>query len=1331
MSMEFHLQRKRLQKDLYFNQLIRSNSFDIGFYLFPEDKVSGDFFGVYETGKDSIGVLIGDVSGKGINSAIIAAFFKAIVTKLVEDISDPGEILTRANREIYDILPKGGFVAAGFYKLDSRKYTIEYCTAGIPNAYLDSVRNETHTLYNQGTRIVLGAFKDSVYSTMRLEMKRNDILFLYTDGLSEAKARTGDRYGEGKARAVIQKYKHRESDFIINRIIEDLENFLSSSNPRDDMLLFVIKASQPDIKNLIMPKETSSQVVQWRIIVIIFLKTSVPADTFSSGLRQYRAEMEQFRRDVYIINIGSAEVHEDIISRGLDCALYLKDAVQGRDELFEIGVNIRRVPLTSKGKLDWSIALDGISYAIHHASLKRNSILVSQSIYNLSKDLYAYSPEESYGSEKLFGLISRRPFEEVEMELIDRKEELTAVKRIIKHKSAEHARILVVHGETGSGKTPFILNAGSMLKKAGFLCLINNCSSFTQDIPFYVWLDPLKALLNMDKNLQMDDKNQLGNLKKYLESIRLYSQEVFDTLAHVFGFSDVKPKDMVQVFSDFIPAFIRYLSYKRPLCFIFEDIEFINHKSFDIIRQLIENKVPVLLILSCKQVDEGHRDFMDLLQRDGYLEYISLMPLGKNEIKAYLKDRFSGFGLNSQEINSLNNKIYQITQGNHLFTTEITALIQEDLEKGDAVKEILKNPSLLISNTVKAIIESRVLKLEPSLLKILQVASVYGARFPLDFILFAFGLYSHASELQSKINILSAEGFIYLYQSPDVYIFKNMIYREIIYIGLLEEDKIRLHYLANIYVMNLIEDSSRLYNPLRLKILASKHLEKSLHYRDSARMILEIVNDLKKSYNYGDASYYIKKGKELLEKTDDSPELSFDLCYEDAYIMLFTGMLQEGKKEIDRLREFYDKSGDMGQYYRMNLIKAYFYNLKGEYLNGMRLMDELDIEALRENSLELYIEASMLKAKLLNRIGYASKAVAIFMSLKKMDPDSINLRILIMEGLCDSNLFNGNYKETIFHANKLLGLIKGTDKALSDSRVMYYLARAYFEVGNLQLSRQYIKDNAVFNKRTNYYEGKAWNFHLLFMYFTAKGDFNAGMNEMSRAVEMFSSLDHRYGLSVLQYNLAGFYINTGCYDKALSNLKSGIRNAKKAKAAGVLCSNLCAGIQYYSCTGEHDRIKPLINTLFSIYWVAESKFYRYKILLARAIYYRSFRDEKNLLSSVRMLNLALKQARNMHSRLYEYIILGEQIISFCSLNDYESAYSTVLQIRDQWDSFYSFPGSEHYLYCAIRAAEHKEDRSEYERLSAWYEKLMQKRKREAEKMGISRQYKGYLATFQE
>ncbi len=1327
MDLEMHLQRKRLQRDLYFNQLIRFNSFDISFYLFPEDKVSGDFYGVYELGDENIGILIGDVSGKGINSAIIAAFFKSIVSKLAKTVYDPGEILSCVNREIYDILPRGNFVAAGFYKLNTRKHIIEYSTAGIPNAYLKSRSNDLYSLSNEGNRIVLGVFKDSTYRTQRLELRKDDIVMIYTDGLSEAKGNEGDRYGESRVQEIIKKYKHRESDFILNRIIEDLNRYLSSSDLNDDMLLFLIKASQPDIKNLIAPRESPHLVVQWRTIVTIFLKTSAARAVFESGLEQYKADMEQFRDDVYIINIGSADVYADIISRGLDCALYLRSVLAVIDDNFELGINMQRIPLTTEGRLDWSIALDSISRAIHYSSLKKASILVDSSIYNLSKDLFNYRGLDTIKDEKLYELLSKKPFEEISMELIDREAELSFISQLSSSRTGEKADIVTVHGGTGSGKTPYILYAKRILQKNGYLCLINTCSSFTQDIPFYVWLDPLKALLSVDTNPEND--LQIQNLKKYLSSIRLYSQELFDTLTYIFGYHSEKPKDITSIFRDFIIKYIRYLSYKRPICIIFEDIEFINHKSFEVIRDIVLQGIPLMFMLSFKTIAEDLKTSLYSFKNSGRVYEISFSPLKQKDIKNYIKNKLSEFAVSTGDINSLNKKVFQITQGNHLFTTEIVALVIEDLKKGISVPDILKNPSLLISNNVKAIIESRILKLDPTQLKILQVASVYGGRFPLNFLDYVLGEYFSQDFIFHIIEILTTYGFIYLYQPPDIYIFKNMLYKDIIYFGLLEEDKIRLHHLASKYIMNMAEDSKRMYNPLRLKILASKHLEKSLHIRESVQMILEIVSDLKKAYNYNDAQYYISRGKLLLENMDNNSELLFDLYYEDAFIMLFKGQLQEGKLEIDRLKNIYINLNDNIQYYKINLIKGYYYNNKGEYLKGLKLLEQLDLRALRESSYDLYIEASILKARLLNRIGHANKAVRIFSGLQVQMPDSINYRILILEGLCDSSLFNGHYKETIFYANRLLGLIKGKNKAFSDSRVMYYLARAYFEIGNLSLSRKYIKDNAVFNKRTNYYEGKAWNFHLLFLYFTTKGKLNTGLNEINRAFSIFSEIDNKYGLSILQYNMANFYLNIGCYKKAEKYLKSGIRNAKRVKAAGALFSNLCVGIQLYSALGDYASANSLFKALYSIYWVAESKFYRYKILIARSAYYRSFGDIKSYHCSMRMLNLAEKKVKSIFSRLYRYTILGEQLLTLFLLKDYESAYNILLQMKKYWESLYTYQRSEHYLAVALKVLEYKDDKREYQILSDYFTRLKQQRIKEAEQIKSGKEYSRMLSSF--
>lgn len=1328
MDLEFHIQRKKLQRDLYFNQLVRFNSFDIGFYLFPEDKVSGDFYDIYELDDESIGILIGDVSGKGINSAVIAAYFKAFVKKNIRQVKDPGKILSMSNNDIHNILPKNSFVAAGFYKLNIKKLLIEYSVAGIPNLYLRSSDRQALPMLNTGSRMVLGVVKNLAYSTQRLEPARDDILLFYTDGLSEAKNSNGNRYGDSRFIEVINRFRHRESDFLINRVLEDLNNFLLGCQIKDDMLLFVLKANRPDIKSIINLPAGPLPVVQWRIVSVIFLKTSYDKSLLYHIIRNFKGYAEQFTQDIYIINFGALDAHEDIVSRGLLCALALKEKLEGSEYDFEIGLDLRRVPLNSSGGLDWSIALDIVSSAIYHSSMKKNCVILNQSLYNLSKDLFFFNEifTDSQYNEKYYELLSKKPLENVSMELINRDEEIRLLKT---HSQKSGFRLAYLYGDAGSGKTPFLINLQGFMKAEGFLTIINSNYPTTADIPFYLWLEPLKILLNIDPGVVKDKMTQIKNIKNYLMTAGLFSHDLFRVILGILGFTDEGPEKLSEVFSDFIIMLLGYISYKRQLCLIFEDIEYADRYSLELIRKIIAKRLPLFIILSCRETTGNMFDTGEFAPECAKVINIKLKQLKNTDISKYVNYKLKDVLSIKASMNLLAERIIEISQGNHLFTTEITAMTRRDLLAGHTIQDILSRPASIISNNVHAIIESRVLKLESFPLRVLQIASVYGNRFSIGFVSYCLKSSEEKCLLSDTIENLSREGIIVHYQKPDYYIFKNKLYKEIIYIGLLEEDKIRFHYLAASYVQNLLSEAFYINNPLRLKILTSFHQEKSLQYKESINTLLDIIRYLKKSHSYGLVNNYIKKACQMLHYIDAKSRdaLMFEIMYEDIYIDLNSGRTSNAKDKIDKLSSIYFITNNILQYYKINIIKSHYFNLRGLYLRSSKLIWGLNLDILKNKYRDIYLDANLLKAMLYNRLGYADKAILIYKELQSQIDTGTeggnNADIPVLEGLCDGSLFIGDYQKTIFYANKLVNKIKSSGKSLNNKKVVYYLARAYLEIGNFAQAKKYIKDNAVLNKRLGYVEGKAWNYHLLFLYFRNKGNFNMGIKEIEKAYSIFSELDNKYGLAVLQYNLASLFMQLGNYERAESYIKSGLRNSKRVKAAGVFCSNLAIAIQLYCKLDNHDKVKNHIESLLNIYWISASKYYRYKIYLTRAWYYQKYYgDSLSLGHSLRVLDLAEKLLlrTGLKSKLYRYEVLGEKMIVYKLLKDYYKGNDVVSQFSRYLGELYLTPSSEQYLLAGREIASYSNNKELYDIMQIYLKKLVKHRKKEFRKVGISK-----------
>lgn len=156
-------------------------------------RVGGDFYDVFRIDARQIGVLIGDVSGRGLEAAALTALVKNSVKVHAEDGLRPAQVLAKTNDVVYRESRQESFVTAFFGVLDVETGLFRYCLAGHPPPILRRGEGSTVTLCDGCP--ILGAYEGMPFEDRETFLEQGDVLLLYTDGVTEAR-REGALYGE-------------------------------------------------------------------------------------------------------------------------------------------------------------------------------------------------------------------------------------------------------------------------------------------------------------------------------------------------------------------------------------------------------------------------------------------------------------------------------------------------------------------------------------------------------------------------------------------------------------------------------------------------------------------------------------------------------------------------------------------------------------------------------------------------------------------------------------------------------------------------------------------------------------------------------------------------------------------------------------------------------------------------------------------------------------------------------------------------------------------------------------------------------------------------------
>jgi len=192
----------------------------------PAREVGGDFYDFYEVSDGRFVFLVADVSGKGIPGAMFMMEAMGIFRNCLTEFADIAEAVRTANARLCEVNRAELFVTAWIGVLDSKAGHLEYVNAGHNRPFVRRADGTIEKVMGKGGRF-LGMFPETDYRTHELSLSKGDILYLYTDGVTEAMNVRNVQFGEARLRAAFTGYN---AD-----IHAALRAFVGTAEPSDDL----------------------------------------------------------------------------------------------------------------------------------------------------------------------------------------------------------------------------------------------------------------------------------------------------------------------------------------------------------------------------------------------------------------------------------------------------------------------------------------------------------------------------------------------------------------------------------------------------------------------------------------------------------------------------------------------------------------------------------------------------------------------------------------------------------------------------------------------------------------------------------------------------------------------------------------------------------------------------------------------------------------------------------------------------------------------------------------------------------------------------------------
>jgi len=214
--------------------------FDIYAKMIPAKEVGGDLYDFFLIDKNRLGVIIGDVSGKGIASALLMAVCKSLLKATALKGMPADNVLNEVNNILVDESPSNMFVTLLYGILDTRNGNFEYSNAGHNPPYLISTEGKVEQLKNIGG-LLLGALKDSEYESNIITLKPDESIFFYTDGVTEAFNKDEEEFQEKRLVESILKNNSTTTEKLVLNIFGDVQAYTNGVEQSDDITCLALK----------------------------------------------------------------------------------------------------------------------------------------------------------------------------------------------------------------------------------------------------------------------------------------------------------------------------------------------------------------------------------------------------------------------------------------------------------------------------------------------------------------------------------------------------------------------------------------------------------------------------------------------------------------------------------------------------------------------------------------------------------------------------------------------------------------------------------------------------------------------------------------------------------------------------------------------------------------------------------------------------------------------------------------------------------------------------------------------------------------------------------
>ncbi|SPE42467.1 Response regulator receiver modulated serine phosphatase [Candidatus Sulfopaludibacter sp. SbA3] len=222
------------------------SDFELHGAMTPAKEVGGDLFDFFLLDDDHLGVVIGDVSGKGVPAALFMAVTRTLLRGVALEGKSPGECLDYVNARLCSQSDSSMFVTLFYGILNTRTGEFRFASGGHNPPYLFKPGGHPRQLHGTGCLIV-GCIPAAKYCTDGCILAPGEALLLYTDGVTEAMSNADEFFGEERLEKYLNEHVSTSAEQLVTNLLASLKTFAADAPQSDDITALVLRHTPPAV----------------------------------------------------------------------------------------------------------------------------------------------------------------------------------------------------------------------------------------------------------------------------------------------------------------------------------------------------------------------------------------------------------------------------------------------------------------------------------------------------------------------------------------------------------------------------------------------------------------------------------------------------------------------------------------------------------------------------------------------------------------------------------------------------------------------------------------------------------------------------------------------------------------------------------------------------------------------------------------------------------------------------------------------------------------------------------------------------------------------------